>query len=46
MFDSLDERIQQDEPESTKGRVVRYIVIAVISVALFGGLYEAMRLLG
>ena len=28
MFDSLDERIQQDEPESTKGRVVRYVVIA------------------
>jgi hypothetical protein len=46
MFDSLDERIKQDEPENKTSRIIRYVVIAVVSVALFAGLYEAMRLLG
>jgi hypothetical protein len=48
MFDSLEERIKQDEPEtnSTKALILRNSIIVVVSVALFAGLYEAMRFLG
>jgi hypothetical protein len=47
MFDSLDDRIRHDvalEKSSTE-RIVEGLVIAVLSVVLFGGLYYAVRLL-
>jgi hypothetical protein len=44
MFDSLDERIKQDEGMSTKKRTIEILMIIVISFALFGGLYLAMKL--
>jgi hypothetical protein len=48
MFDSLDERMKHDEmgEGSVKERSIRYVVVAIISVAIFVGLYEAVRLLG
>jgi hypothetical protein len=46
MFDSLDERIKRDEMNGPKERVLRYVVVAIVSVAIFAGLYEAVRLLG
>jgi hypothetical protein len=46
MFDSLSDQIRHDEEAATSGRerTVRYIVIAVISVLLFVGLYMVVRL--
>ncbi len=40
MFDSLDEQMKRDlEKESTKSeRMMRYAVVAVVSILLFGGL--------
>lgn len=43
MFDTLDERIKQDEQEPRKAKVVKGIAILVISVLLFGGLYFLVR---
>ena len=45
MFDSLADRIREDEhKEVTRTeRIVRYLVIAVLSVVLFGGLYYVVQ---
>jgi hypothetical protein len=45
MFDSLADRIREDEHKevSRTERIVRYLVIAVLSVALFGGLYYVVQ---
>lgn len=47
MFDSLDEKIKQDDAVevSRRERVVKGVVITVLSILLFGGLYFAVRLL-
>jgi hypothetical protein len=47
MFDSLADRIRQDERAEVNGRerAIRWIAITVISVLLFGGLYFAVRML-
>jgi hypothetical protein len=47
MFDSLDEKIKHDAAAETtsRERVVKGIVIAVLSILLFGGLYFAVRML-
>ncbi len=48
MFDSLAERMKQDdrlEVNNTE-RAIRLIAVIVISVAVFGGLYYAVRMLG
>jgi len=45
MFDSLADRIREDEPQSKTERYVRLAVVLVISVVLFGGLYLGVRLL-
>lgn len=48
MFDSLDERIKHDDAEEVtpKERVMKGVVVALLSVLLFGGLYFAVRMLG
>jgi hypothetical protein len=48
MFESLDESIKHElEGESSpKERMIRYAVIALISIVVIGVLYEAVRLLG
>ncbi len=45
MFDSLADRIREDEhKEVTKTeRIVRYLIIFVLSVAVFGGVYYVVQ---
>jgi hypothetical protein len=47
MFDSLADRIRQDEHNETNSteRIIRWVAVAVISIALFGGLYFGVRML-
>jgi len=46
MFDALDQIIKHDDALeiSLKERIVKGVVIAVLSVALFGGLYLAVHM--
>jgi hypothetical protein len=48
MFDSLSDRIKQDEGESASWtqRLIRWAVVLVLAVLLFGGLYFVVRWLG
>ena len=48
MFDSLADRIREDEhkDETSTKRAIRWVVTAVITVLLFGGLYYGVRMLG
>lgn len=48
MFDSLADRIREDEHKEVKTteRVIRWVAVAVVSVALFGGLYYGVKMLG
>jgi len=48
MFDSLADRIRQDEHMEVNNteRIIRWVVIAVSSVVIFGGLYYGVRMLG
>lgn len=47
MFDSLADRIRADEHQEVKTseRIIKIIVISVLSVLLFGGLYMGIRML-
>ena len=47
MFDSLADRIREDEHKEVNNteRVIRWLVIAVVSVAVFGGLYYGVRVM-
>ena len=47
MFDSLEQKIKHDDAleTSARERVTKILLIAVVSVLLFGGLYFAVRLL-
>jgi hypothetical protein len=47
MFDSLDEQMKQDDKaaSSTKERALVWISVVVVSVAVFSGLYFAVRML-
>jgi len=48
MFDSLAERMKQDDKLEVNNteRAIRLIAVILISVAVFGGLYYAVRMLG
>ena len=48
MFDSLSDRIKQDEGVAANWtqRLIRWAVVIVLSVLLFGGLYFVVRWLG
>jgi len=48
MFDSLADRIREDEHKevNTTERIIRWAVISVVSVVVFGGLYYGVRMLG
>lgn len=45
MFDSLVDRIKQDEtsPSANRERVIRWAVVVLISIVLFGGLYMVVQ---
>ena len=45
MFDSLADRIREDEQVSASQRYIRWAAILVISVVLFGGLYFGVQFL-
>jgi hypothetical protein len=48
MFDSLADRIREDDHKEVNSteRIVRWVVIAIASVVVFGGLYWGVRTLG
>ncbi len=45
MFDSLADRIREDEQLTTSQRYIRLAAVLVISFVLFGGLYFGVRFL-
>ncbi|MBI1790880.1 MAG: hypothetical protein HYR60_25405 [Acidobacteria bacterium] len=47
MFDSLADRMKEDDKRevNTTEKMIRWVVVAVVSVVLFGGLYFGVRLL-
>ena len=45
MFDSLADRIREDEQVTTGQRYFKWAAVLVISFALFGGLYFVVRFL-
>lgn len=47
MFESLDDHMKHDDQqETTKAqRALKWVVVGVVSVLLFGGLYMGVRLL-
>lgn len=47
MFESLDDRMKQDEQEVTtpKERYLQWAVVAVIAVIVFGGLWMGIQLM-
>lgn len=47
MFDSLDDQMKMDEQKevSKTEKIVRWAVVAISSVLLFGGLYYGVRFL-
>ena len=48
MFDSLEDQIKHDDEIASprSERIVKRVAIAVLSVALFGGLYFAIQMIG
>jgi len=47
MFDSLDEQIRMDEHKSVSNqeRMVRWVLIVLLTVVVFGGLYFGFTML-
>ncbi len=47
MFDSLDEQIKSDLHKQTTNtqRIMLWVVVAIASILLFGGLYYGVRLI-
>ncbi len=47
MFETLDDRMKHDEQETTtpKERMLKWVLVGIVSVILFGGLYMGVRLL-
>ena len=43
MFDSLADRLREDEQMTAGQRYIRWAAVLVISVVLFGGLYFGVR---
>lgn len=45
MFDSLADRIKEDEQVTATQRYIKLAAVLIISVVLFGGLYFVVRFL-
>jgi hypothetical protein len=45
MFDSLVDRIKQDDgpPARTSERLIRWAVVVLVAISLFGGLYMVVQ---
>ena len=48
MFETLDERIKHDEKEETssKERLIKWVIVGVVTLAVCGGLYLGVHMLG
>jgi hypothetical protein len=47
MFDSLADRIREDDHAAVNNteRYVRYLIVLVVAILLFGGLYYGVKML-
>lgn len=47
MFDSLDEQIKADEHKASSNseRMMRWLLVVLVSIIVFGGLYLGVHLL-
>lgn len=47
MFESLDDRMKHDDQEvtSTRERLLKWVVVGVISVIVFGGLWMGVQMM-
>jgi hypothetical protein len=47
MFDSLSDQMKRDMDEQTPKtqRVIEYVLVGVVSIVIFGGLYFGIRFL-
>jgi hypothetical protein len=47
MFDSLSDQIKHDLDQETprSQRIIEYLLVAVVSIVIFGGLYMGIRFL-
>lgn len=47
MFEGLDEQIKHDEQQDTTKtqRTLKWVIVGVLSVLFFGGLYMGLRML-
>ena len=47
MFDSLDDKIKQDNQaeNTTQSRILRWVASVVVCLAVFAGIYLAIRML-
>jgi hypothetical protein len=47
MFDSLSDQIKQDLDQQTpkSQRLIEYVLVGVVSIVIFGGLYFGIRFL-
>lgn len=47
MFESLDDRMKHDDQEvtTTRERLLKWVVVGVISVIVFGGLWMGVRMM-
>jgi hypothetical protein len=47
MFDSLSDQMKHDLEQSTpkSQRLIEYLLVAVVSIVIFGGLYLGIRFL-
>ena len=47
MFDSLSDQMKHDMDEQTprSQRIIEYVLVAVVSIVIFGGLYMGIRFL-
>jgi hypothetical protein len=47
MFDSLADRIKEDQHKEVNStqRILQWVAITVVSIALFGGLYYGVRMI-
>jgi hypothetical protein len=45
MFDTLADRIKQDDgpPAKTSERIIRWAVVVLVAIVLFGGLYMVVQ---
>jgi hypothetical protein len=45
MFETLADRIKQDDgpPAKTSERIIRWAVVMVVAIVLFGGLYMVVQ---